>query len=291
MKKTLIAILTLALASTTLTSCGSGDDRVVDKAFSDSLSIFFGRNVGATLQRELAGAPQAFRDTFSVDDFMKGVQFALNAPDGDSFMVGLNNGLRFRAQIDQWRAQGVEFNKEAFLNNFKAYLTADSVPNADAVMIECNRLINELNEAVEARRIARLEASPEAQKALKQGQAYIAKVMQQPGMLMTQDGIAYRMLEPGDTAVNIGVDTQCRITFTQRLISGKEVYKADQASMTAYNLPRGMGEALMLMHPGAHGIFYIPGALAYGPEGVQGSVGPNELIIFDLTVNQVIPRP
>jgi FKBP-type peptidyl-prolyl cis-trans isomerase len=51
----------------------------------------------------------------------------------------------------------------------------------------------------------------------------------------------------------------------------------------------GFAEALKLMHVGDHIIVYIPTNLAYGtsPPNQQVIIGPNDVLIFDLTLDSI----
>ena len=51
----------------------------------------------------------------------------------------------------------------------------------------------------------------------------------------------------------------------------------------------GWVEALQMMKEGAQWRLYIPSALAYGPQGAGGVIGPNATLIFDVTLLKVNP--
>lgn len=49
----------------------------------------------------------------------------------------------------------------------------------------------------------------------------------------------------------------------------------------------GWVEALQMMKAGSTWRLYIPSALAYGPQGAGGAIGPNQTLIFDVTLLSV----
>ena len=52
----------------------------------------------------------------------------------------------------------------------------------------------------------------------------------------------------------------------------------------------GWVEALQLMKAGSKWRLFIPSALAYGPNGVPGAIGPNQTLIFDVELIKVIGK-
>jgi FKBP-type peptidyl-prolyl cis-trans isomerase len=51
----------------------------------------------------------------------------------------------------------------------------------------------------------------------------------------------------------------------------------------------GWTEALQLMKPGASYKLFIPGNLAYGEQGnPRGGIGPNEVLIFDVKLIDIL---
>ena len=50
----------------------------------------------------------------------------------------------------------------------------------------------------------------------------------------------------------------------------------------------GMTEALLTMQKGTIGTMYIPSTLGYGARGAGGDIGPNEILIFDVEVLNVL---
>ena len=52
---------------------------------------------------------------------------------------------------------------------------------------------------------------------------------------------------------------------------------------------KGFAEALTHMKPGAKWKVFIPPELGYGKRGAGNVIGPNEVLIFDLELLEVLP--
>ena len=60
---------------------------------------------------------------------------------------------------------------------------------------------------------------------------------------------------------------------------------------TAYlnQMIAGMSEGLLLMREGSKYRFTVPSDLAYGQNGVPPTIGPNQTLMFDIELLEVIP--
>lgn len=132
----------------------------------------------------------------------------------------------------------------------------------------------------------------EAQANLAEGEAFLAENATKEGVQVTDSGLQYRVIEPGDGARPKATD---RVTVHYRgsLINGTEFdssYGRGQPATFALNqvIP-GWTEGVQLMNEGATYQFFIPSDLAYGPEGRPGPIGPNATLIFDVELIAVEP--
>ncbi len=132
--------------------------------------------------------------------------------------------------------------------------------------------------------------SREAEANLAEGQAFLAQNAENEGVQVTDSGLQYRVIEPGDGAQPVATD---RVTVHYRgtLINGTEFdssYARNQPATFALNqvIP-GWTEGVQLMREGATYQFFIPAELAYGAEGRPGPIGPNATLIFDVELLSV----
>jgi FKBP-type peptidyl-prolyl cis-trans isomerase len=124
-------------------------------------------------------------------------------------------------------------------------------------------------------------------------QAFLAANAHKPGVVSRPSGLQYRVLRGGFGARPGPADT-VRIFYNGSLTNGT-VFDGASASLPA-TLPlntillRGLSEALQLMHVGDRWQIVVPANLAFGARGAaNGVVGPNQTLVFDLTLVSVTP--
>ncbi len=83
------------------------------------------------------------------------------------------------------------------------------------------------------------------------------------------------------------------VHYTGKLIDGTVFDSSEERGVPATfgvtQVIPGWVEALQMMKEGAQWRLYIPSALAYGPQGAGGVIGPNATLIFDVTLLKVNP--
>lgn len=142
------------------------------------------------------------------------------------------------------------------------------------------------------RRQQQLESTraEEAERNLEAGQAYLAENRQREGVVETESGLQYRVIEAGDGASPEATD---RVTVHYRgtLIDGTEFdsshSRGEPATFGLNQVIPGWTEGVQLMQEGAVYEFVIPGDLAYGSEGRPGPIGPNSTLIFEVELIEV----
>ena len=124
-------------------------------------------------------------------------------------------------------------------------------------------------------------------------QSYLAAYAKKPGVITRPSGLEYRVIRSSLIGRRPTLSDTVRLTFTGRTIDGK-TFDGSAPGFPA-TLPvsaislRGLAEALQMMREGDHWELAVPANLAFGTKGVEGSVPPNQTLLFDLTLSQVIP--
>jgi FKBP-type peptidyl-prolyl cis-trans isomerase FkpA/FKBP-type peptidyl-prolyl cis-trans isomerase FklB len=293
MKKFLFGMCMLAVVGTCATSCGKGEkadadnDTLVAKATSDSISQYYGMMAGGFIGSELAYYAQESGEKYDREEFLKGLQAVVGSEKEDAYVAGMNTGFRVLQDIKEMQKQGVQVDRDVILKEMRRMVLNDSVKKEQAQ--EYAKVYQDLMQGVQAQNQAREEAkkanSPEAKANVKAGEEFMAKVH---NIKKTQSGLGYVIENPGEgTAIKDG--DRVTVDYVGKHIDGSEFDKGTDAVMQpGQNLIPGFTEALKLLKAGGKATFYIPGHLAYGSNGVpQAKIGPNELLVFDITVKSV----
>ena len=96
----------------------------------------------------------------------------------------------------------------------------------------------------------------------------------------TPSGLQYEVVKEGDGAQPTAGD-QVTVHYTGKLIDGTVFDSSVDRGGVTQVIP-GWVEALQLMKVGAKWRLFVPSALAYGPQGAGGIIGPNQTLIFDV---------
>ena len=123
------------------------------------------------------------------------------------------------------------------------------------------------------------------------GEEFLAANAKKDGIKTTESGLQYKIEKEGTGA--IPADTSVvRVHYKGTLIDGTEFdssYKRGEPTEFPVNrVIKGWTEALQLMPVGSKWTLYIPSNLAYGPQGARGAIGPNETLIFEVELIDIV---
>jgi FKBP-type peptidyl-prolyl cis-trans isomerase FklB len=129
------------------------------------------------------------------------------------------------------------------------------------------------------------QQAAKAEKALKDGQAFLAQNKTKKGVVVRPSGLQYLVVKEGAGKSPAATDT-VEVNYRGTLIDGTEFdssYSRGQTvSFPVNQVIQGWQEALPLMKTGAQWKVYIPADLAYGDRGAGANIGPNETLVFDI---------
>ncbi len=113
------------------------------------------------------------------------------------------------------------------------------------------------------------------------------------GYVTTRSGLKYRVISEG-TGPKPTARDRVVLHYSSRTEDGTVVdssYERGAPDVLALrNLIRGFREALQLMSVGSHYQVTVPGRLAYGWDGIDGVVGPNETLFFEIQLFRIVER-
>jgi FKBP-type peptidyl-prolyl cis-trans isomerase FklB len=142
-----------------------------------------------------------------------------------------------------------------------------------------------LGEAGEAERVA------QAGTRLAEGRAFLAENAQRDGVVTLESGLQYEVLEEG-TGPRPDHSDVVSTHYEGRLLSGEtfdsSMARGEPARFPVDGVIEGWVEALQLMPVGSKWRLYVPPELAYGEQGAGGVIGPNETLIFDVELLEIV---
>ncbi len=124
-----------------------------------------------------------------------------------------------------------------------------------------------------------------AERNLAEAEAYLAENAQQEGVVTTESGLQYRVLEEG-SGDRPGLTDVVEVHYRGTLIDGTEFdssyARGKPVSFPVNGVIAGWTEALQLMPVGSRWQLVLPPDLAYGPGGAGGIIGPNTALVFEV---------
>ena len=143
---------------------------------------------------------------------------------------------------------------------------------------------------LKAEQARKTQASSE--KNLKEGEAFLKENGVKKGVVTTQSGLQYTILQEGTGPSPKSTDT-VTVNYRGTLLDGTEFdssYKRGQpATFEVSHIIPGWVEGLQLMKTGGKYRLFVPAKLAYGERGAGQAIGPNAALIFDVELISIAP--
>ena len=118
-----------------------------------------------------------------------------------------------------------------------------------------------------------------------ESKAYMAENAKKDGVVTTDSGLQYEILEEGDGATPKATDkviAHYEGTLIDGTVFDSSIQRGEPATFPVNGVIQGWQEVLQMMKEGGKWRVVIPGNLAYGPQGAGEMIGPNETLIFDI---------
>ena len=195
-----------------------------------------------------------------------------------SYAIGYQIGSQIAQQL---MSEGLEVNP-AFL----AQALEDVIAGNEPALT-----IDEMNAAISsAQQQAQEQTMADAQLAVEAGETFRNQYAEQDGVLRTDSGMLYRILDEGSGEKPAASDTVV-VHYRGTLINGAEfdssIKRNQPATFGLNSIIPGWQEILQLMPEGSRWEVVIPPALAYGSTGAGGMIGPEETLIFEIELIEI----
>lgn len=198
--------------------------------------------------------------------------------DSLGYAIGMNIAADFKKN-------GVAPNLDALLEGLKTAMEGGNTTLNDQQMRD---VLNRFQQAQQAKVAAEKKAKADGN--LKKGQDFLAQNKSKPGIKVLDNGLQYEVITEGNGASPKATD---KVTTHYRgtLIDGTEFdssYKRGQpATFPVNGVIQAWQIILPMMKEGGKVKIYSPSNLAYGPSGQGATIGPNEVLIFDIELIKV----
>lgn len=199
----------------------------------------------------------------------------------------LSYGIALRMG-ERMQADGMTLDIDAYALGMRdAFEGAEAKLTDDEINAEMVAFQEKLESERQAEREALASGNAEA------GAAFLAENAQREGVMVTESGLQYEIVEAGEGA-SPGLDDQVEVHYRGTLIDGTEFDSSYGRGQTVTfgvtQVIPGWTEALQLMKEGAKYKLFIPSDLAYGAAGAGQLIGPNSTLIFDVELIDVVDK-
>ena len=282
MKKIIFGLAAVAMLA--MGSCSKEQTATTgSNPLTDTISTTFGQYVGANLAMQCAD----FTPEQKVE-FLRALQSTLTTPSGEAAERGTMVGAQMLQTVQQFASHDqIEINRTAMLDGFKEVFNMDSV-DYTTVMKYSNDFQTARQSYLEQAQQARAAEAAGSPEAIQNGRIaadYINNLKAQDSSVQTStNGLVFKIENPGQ-GEKPNANSTVAVKYTGRHLNG-ETFDASGDTPATFNpngVVPGFREGLMQIAKGGKATLYIPGNLAYGPEGMpQAGIGPNEMLVFDV---------
>lgn len=203
-----------------------------------------------------------------------------------AYSVGTQIGSSVKRNIDQIASVEESFDIDMFLQGLEDAVKETQQLPAD----ELSKISSQFHQDFSAKFRARQTA--EASENLGAGKDFLADNAKRTGVVQTESGLQYRILQEGGGAKPAATDT-VKVHYTGTLIDGTKfdssVDRGEPAQFPLNGVITGWTEGLQLMQEGAKYEFFIPPELAYGATP-RSTIPANSTLVFEVELIEVIKQ-
>jgi len=196
-----------------------------------------------------------------------------------SYAVGNKVGQQI---VKQFSSQP-NIDLDVFLQGIAAVFPGNETALSDQ---ETNEIIQKVQQEELAAATAQAEMKAET------GKAFLESNKNEDGVMVTASGLQYKVLVSGeDGGTKPTASDTVVVHYKGTLMDGTEFDSSysrnEPATFGLGSIIPGWQEVLQLMKPGDKWAVVLPPELAYGEQGAGKSIGPNEILLFDIELLEV----
>ncbi|MBO8445579.1 MAG: FKBP-type peptidyl-prolyl cis-trans isomerase [Bacteroidetes bacterium] len=202
--------------------------------------------------------------------------------DSVSYLVGVNFGYFIKANNF-----GNDLNYSEIKKGMMDFINAEGDMNTPEFNEQLKINPEEMNKLFNSFISKRNNYEAAVNKA--EGEKFMSENKMKDGIVVTDSGLQYRIVEPGND-VKAGPKDTVWVHYTGTLIDGTQFDASDKEKepvrMILTRVIKGWTEGLQLVGEGGKIELFVPDSLAYGARRA-GKIGPNSTLIFDVNVEKV----
>ena len=189
---------------------------------------------------------------------------------------------------------GNQFKQQELEINFKAYVQGikDTMNDKELAIsqTEMEKIMGVFQQKMQKKMMEKMKK--ESEENLEKGEEFLSKNKKKEGVKTLPSGLQYKVIEKG-TGETPKLTDKVKALYTGKFINGEvfdstELRNNEPAVFAVNKVIPGWTEALQLMKVGGKWELYIPGKLAYGVRGKQPRIGPNETLIFEIELVDIV---
>lgn len=200
------------------------------------------------------------------------------------YSMGASMAIFVQNRLEQVEALGGDLDEELIKKGF-----VDTLADASPFTFEQVRDYAQAGEQ-SMRQLQEQFAQKAAADNIAAGAAFLAENATKEGVIVTESGLQYEVLEAGEGASPVSTDT-VKVHYHGTLLDGttfdSSYDRGEPAVFPLNGVISGWTEGVQLMKAGGKTRFYIPSELAYG-QRATGNITPNSTLIFDVELLEVL---
>ena len=206
--------------------------------------------------------------------------------DTDEQKAAYGIGYGFAANLKQ-QTEGLSLSTEALVKG-----VSDAMADAEMSISE-----EDIQTAIAALQQKQMEVQQAAvaeksAAARAEGEAFLAENGKKDGVITTESGLQYEIIERGDSDVRPTADNTVKVHYHGTIINGtvfdSSVERGEPIEFPLNGVIAGWTEGVQLMAVGDKFRFFIPADLAYGDNQASPLIPPGSALIFEVELLEVL---
>lgn len=206
----------------------------------------------------------------------------LSFEDKVAVAVGTMYGKNLGVAVTESQKFEVKMNKDKIASSFISALNG----KAEMTDEEAQAVLQEFDTQMRAKQQALSKA--EAEKNLKEGEAFLAENKTKEGVVVTASGLQYKITTLG-TGAKPAVTDKIRVTYKGTNLKGEVFDKSEEpVEFPLGQVIEGWKEGFQLLPVGTKATLYIPANLAYGSFSPSEKIGANSVLVFEVKLLDIV---